>query len=233
MKSAAATVVLIFIQLMAGGCGATSAPAYPRELVSPVQETTRSFAYTRIGPDGSMLSGQIDLGLARRPEGMFETAVTFRAEGVVFSRQQAQAIEPTFEWPASHTEYPLELTGLNDTFSYRLPLRQACDAGEIAVFWSYGLYHYLGMHTPPTHFVARQTLLDAETQTLLIRGAFLRQGCELGQYSFTFRAGRGLCAVAGVLADGTVVTLVELGGEGPAPVPPPAPDEDLWFAQAK
>jgi hypothetical protein len=70
--------------------------------------------------------------------------------------------------------------------------------------------------------------LPGDSDALHLNGRFFRRGQRLGRYTFTFRQRHGLSSISAVLADGTVITLVER--DAPQPTRPADPVEPLWFA---
>lgn len=226
--------LLLLVSLaLAGGCGARPPIEADTAAFFPDGPLVRSYAYSRVSPDGSTLVGTLTLGVAfadgdlaadavnaagEAPTRPVEMLVAFVADAKVFTPATARTIDPAFGWPAGSEEYPLDVTDIREHAICRadVPARRHGARGraaDVAVFWSQALFPFLGMPQRPTQFRTLEVSEPATPATagdaLRVRGSFLREGRSLGEHAFTIRARRGLTSVAARLADGTVITLVE------------------------
>jgi hypothetical protein len=229
-------LVLVFSTLSAAGC-ASRPISLAAEGFLPAGPMVRTFAYSRVAPDGSTLLGTLTLAIsevqqvsdtpvAAPPE--LQTLIRFRADARVFSPEQAKLIDPIFNWPASSGEYPLDVSDIREDYIYRAAPIAGGKPADVALFWTQGMYELLGMPQRPTHFQAGSSTLPLASDALHLTGRFVRHGRGLGRYAFTFRHDHGLSSIAAVLADGTVITLVERDSVPPGASPDPG--EPLWFA---
>ena len=93
----------LLLVVLALGCGCGSRPiTVSAEGFVPAGPMVRSFAYSRVAPDGSTLLGTLTLAVAevqeagRAPRGTtltLQTLVRFRADAKVFSPEQAKLID--------------------------------------------------------------------------------------------------------------------------------------------
>ncbi len=185
----------------------------------PREPSVRSFAYSRLAPDGSRLVGVLSIEVLRvvspdrrTPGVLMEAAVDFRAEGIAFSPEQARAIGPTGDWPDDRGRYPMTLPGVSEQYGFLavMATTDGNDPGELAVFWSSGILNYLGMSRKPSDFALTAVEQgEGDDAPVSVKGAFKDGHATVGIYHFTFRRQHGLTGISATLRDSTRIDLVE------------------------
>ena len=196
--------------------------ASPTADASPFYPTTpvvRTFAYSRMAPDGSKVVGELSLAVLRvshseetEPRLRMAAIVRFRANAVIFSPGQARAFNPEHDWPDDLNEYPMGVKDIVEDYGFvsALPQRIQADPEALVLFWTRGVLSYMGFSKPPGRFMTTGVDLPKDDLTpFCVRGVFTSNSQPAGAFLLTFRKDSGLTGITGVLPDGTIIALVE------------------------
>jgi hypothetical protein len=185
----------------------------------PTAPALRSFAYSRIAPDGSRVLGNLGLAVLQvehddggEPRLMMLAAVHFRADAMMFSARQARAFDPDADWPDDGENYPLAVRDIEEDYGFisALPRRMQADPEALVLFWTRGMLSYIGLAQPPSGFVTRDIQVPSDDLApLCVRGIFTHGSQPAGAFLLTFRRNQGLTGISGVLPDGTIISIVE------------------------